>query len=181
MDTDGVHMQTFISAITERNLSVSPGDPESWSLLSPLGDLDLTPQIVSEDAVEYRSTSLVWVQCYTSELLRSETSGQETFVLVWNVQPEACWQGLAPAACQKLGWQGATPGRAAMTWVWSTSVWAGSLAQPGLLSVHQLSPNTVRAKWLRGLLTSACTSLSQAGEYWAHSNISEPCILITWF
>lgn len=61
---------------------VSPGDPESWPQLSPLGVLDLTPQIVCEDAVEHRSTALVWVQYHPSELLRSATSGQETFILV---------------------------------------------------------------------------------------------------
>lgn len=52
---------------------LSPGDPESWPQLSPLGDLDLTPQIVPEDAVEHRSTTIGWVQYLPSELLGSES------------------------------------------------------------------------------------------------------------
>lgn len=60
-----------------------------------------------------------------------------------------------------------------MTWVCSARVWAGSLAQPGVLGVHQLSPTTVRAMWLHGPLTSPCTSFSQRQV----ANISEPYLL----
>lgn len=79
---------------------VSPGDTETKPQLSHLGNLDLTlPRTLSKAAVEHSSTTLGWVQYPPLELLRSGTSGQETFVLVLNGQPRAHWQGYAPAAC----------------------------------------------------------------------------------